>query len=75
MTTIAPGLHLSGRLSDEHYIDYIRHDIRRIRRLILLTYRMFEHESDELLYFGAIEDLLKNLQDRIDRQIEKGGFA
>ena len=75
MQTINKGLFTAGRLSDCDHASYIRHDVNRIRRILLLTYGILDEDCDGLLLVGAAMQLLEDLGANIDRQIERGGYA
>jgi len=74
MTTITPGLHLSGKLSNEEYATVIMDDLDKISRLIAIgiTKDLGYDENDTILRFcfNAVLDLCS----RINARKERGDF-
>ena len=73
MQNIGNGLYVSGKLSNEDYMGFIKHEVKRVTRLLYLSYSAFEREddgstSDEVLLMGVAAQLLEDLQNKIERQ-------
>ena len=74
MTTITPGLHLSGKLSNEEYATAIMDDLDKISQLIAIgiTKDLGYDENDTILRFSY--NAVLDLYGRIGKRKERGGF-
>ena len=75
MTTLSLGLHVTGKLSNEEYADHINYDLDKVSTLLAIgiKYDCEGHEIDALMRVGY--QRLLDLQGRIGKRKEEGGFA
>jgi len=55
-------------------INYVKHDVNRIHRLLMLAYKFFEAGSDELIFVSAATQSLEDLERNIENQLRRGNL-